>query len=54
MENFTTVLAEEMYRYSEDYNTITIRKGELDELNKIGVGCSGKCLLTFLLTFIVI
>ncbi|CAB3256652.1 unnamed protein product [Arctia plantaginis] len=39
-EHFTTVLAAEMYRYSEDYNTITIRKGELDELNKIGVGCS--------------
>ncbi|XP_035431414.2 uncharacterized protein LOC118263491 [Spodoptera frugiperda] len=39
-EDFTTVLAAEMYRYSEDYNTIVIRKGELDELNSIGVGCS--------------
>lgn len=38
--NFHTVLAEEMYRYSEDYSTITVRKGELDELNKIGVGSS--------------
>ncbi|XP_047022958.1 vesicle-associated membrane protein 7-like [Helicoverpa zea] len=40
MEDFTTVLANEMYRYSEDYSTIVIRKGELDELNSIGVGCS--------------
>ncbi|CAH1635096.1 unnamed protein product [Spodoptera littoralis] len=39
-DDFTTVLAAEMYRYSEDYNTIVIRKGELDELNSIGVGCS--------------
>ncbi|KAH9640643.1 hypothetical protein HF086_000587 [Spodoptera exigua] len=39
-EDFTTVLAAEMYRYSEDYSTIVIRKGELDELNSIGVGCS--------------
>ncbi|XP_021193361.3 vesicle-associated membrane protein 7 [Helicoverpa armigera] len=39
-EDFTTVLANEMYRYSEDYSTIVIRKGELDELNSIGVGCS--------------
>ncbi|CAH0629002.1 unnamed protein product [Chrysodeixis includens] len=38
--DFTSVLAAEMYRYSEDYNTIIIRSGELDELNKIGVGCS--------------
>ncbi|XP_028171903.1 vesicle-associated membrane protein 7-like isoform X1 [Ostrinia furnacalis] len=38
--NFSAVLADEMYRYSEDYSTITIRKGELDELNSIGVGCS--------------
>ncbi|XP_026746690.1 vesicle-associated membrane protein 7-like [Trichoplusia ni] len=38
--DFTSVLAAEMYRYSEDYSTINIRKGELDELNKIGVGCS--------------
>ncbi|XP_072941798.1 vesicle-associated membrane protein 7-like [Epargyreus clarus] len=37
---FEKVLAEEMYRYSEDYNTITIRKGELDELNSIGVDSS--------------
>lgn len=41
-DNFETILAEEMYRYSEDYSTITIRQGELDELNTIGVGSSGK------------
>lgn len=34
-----------MYRYSEDYNTIVIRKGELDELNSIGVRSSGKFLI---------
>ncbi|KAJ8726893.1 hypothetical protein PYW08_015290 [Mythimna loreyi] len=39
-DDFTTTLAAEMYRYSEDYSTIVIRKGELDELNSIGVGCS--------------
>ncbi|CAG9791867.1 unnamed protein product [Diatraea saccharalis] len=37
---FTSILADEMYRYSLDYNTITIRKGEIDELNKIGVDSS--------------
>lgn len=41
-ENFSNVLADEMYRYSEDYSTITIEKGELDQLNKIGVESSGK------------
>ncbi|RVE41994.1 hypothetical protein evm_013355 [Chilo suppressalis] len=39
-EDFTNILAEEMYRYGQDYNTITIRKGEIDELNKIGVDSS--------------
>ncbi|KAM3968013.1 vesicle-associated membrane protein 7 [Aphomia sociella] len=39
-DEFTEILSAEMYRYSEDYNTITIRKGELDELNSIGVGSS--------------
>ncbi|XP_059059974.1 vesicle-associated membrane protein 7-like [Achroia grisella] len=39
-DEFTDILSAEMYRYSEDYNTITIRKGELDELNSIGVGSS--------------
>lgn len=43
-ESFNQVLAKEMHRYSEDYSTITIRKGELDEFNSIGVGCSGKFL----------
>ncbi|XP_049865403.1 vesicle-associated membrane protein 7-like [Pectinophora gossypiella] len=41
---FCQVLSDEMYRYSEDYNTIMIRKGELDELNTIGVGCSDSIL----------
>lgn len=44
-ENFIQVLANEMYRYSEDYSTITIRKGELDELNSIGVDSSGKYII---------
>ncbi|XP_030035950.2 LOW QUALITY PROTEIN: vesicle-associated membrane protein 7 [Manduca sexta] len=39
-DNFVTVLATEMYRYNEDYSTIIIRKGELDELNTIGVDSS--------------
>ncbi|XP_063636370.1 vesicle-associated membrane protein 7-like isoform X2 [Cydia splendana] len=34
------MLADEMYRYSEDHSTIVIRKGELDELNTIGVRSS--------------
>ncbi|XP_041973522.1 vesicle-associated membrane protein 7-like [Aricia agestis] len=38
--NFTRELASEMYRYNEDYSTIVIRKGELDELNTIGVAPS--------------
>ncbi|XP_047545548.1 vesicle-associated membrane protein 7-like [Vanessa atalanta] len=38
--DFTCILAEQMYRYNEDYNTVTIRKGEIDELNTIGVDSS--------------
>ncbi|CAH0717302.1 unnamed protein product, partial [Brenthis ino] len=38
--DFTSALAEQMYRYNEDYSTITIRKGEIDELNTIGVDSS--------------
>ncbi|XP_061706176.1 vesicle-associated membrane protein 7-like isoform X2 [Cydia pomonella] len=34
------MLADEMYRYSEDHNTIVIHKGELDELNTICVRSS--------------
>ncbi|XP_063375296.1 vesicle-associated membrane protein 7-like isoform X2 [Cydia amplana] len=34
------MLADEMYRYSADHSTIVIRKGELDELNTIGVRSS--------------
>lgn len=41
-KNFVKVLAAQMYTYSEDYSTITIRKGELDEVNKIGVESSGE------------
>ncbi|XP_053600511.1 vesicle-associated membrane protein 7-like [Plodia interpunctella] len=39
-DDFADILAAEMYRYSEDYNTITIRQGEIDELNSIGVDSS--------------
>lgn len=39
---FRKVLAAQMYTYSEDYSTINIRKGELDEVNKIGVESSGE------------
>ncbi|XP_026765029.2 vesicle-associated membrane protein 7-like [Galleria mellonella] len=39
-DEFANVLSAEMYRFSEDHNTITIRKGDLDELNSIGVGSS--------------
>ncbi|KAI5641940.1 regulated-SNARE-like domain-containing protein [Phthorimaea operculella] len=38
--SFVAVLADEMYRYNEDYSTIVISKGDLDELNSIGVGDS--------------
>ncbi|KAJ2950744.1 hypothetical protein O0L34_g9005 [Tuta absoluta] len=38
--SFQAVLADEMYRYNEDYSTIVISKGDLDELNSIGVGDS--------------
>ncbi|XP_060800679.1 vesicle-associated membrane protein 7-like, partial [Amyelois transitella] len=38
--DFADVLATEMHRYSEDYNTIEIRHGEIDELNSIGVDSS--------------
>ncbi|CAK1551680.1 unnamed protein product [Leptosia nina] len=38
------ILAHEMYRYNEDYGTIVIRSGELEELNSIGVE-SSECIL---------
>lgn len=40
--DFTRVLAEQMYRYNEDYSTIVITRGELEELNTIGVDSSGE------------
>ncbi|XP_028028553.1 vesicle-associated membrane protein 7-like [Bombyx mandarina] len=40
VKNFEHILAEEMYRYNEDYSTIVIRNGELDELNRISVESS--------------
>ncbi|XP_045492401.1 vesicle-associated membrane protein 7-like [Colias croceus] len=38
--DFRQTLAQEMYRYNEDYSTIVIRSGELEELNSIGVDSS--------------
>ncbi|XP_023952229.2 vesicle-associated membrane protein 7-like [Bicyclus anynana] len=42
--NFTSTLAEQMYCYNEDTSKITIRNGELDEVNKIGVDSSDSIL----------
>ena len=39
--DFSSTLAEQMYRYNEDCSTIIITKGEIDELNTIGVDSSG-------------
>ncbi|XP_050677105.1 vesicle-associated membrane protein 7-like [Leptidea sinapis] len=38
--NFADVMAEEMFRYNEDYSTIVVRNGELDEVNTIAVDSS--------------
>ncbi|KPJ20389.1 Vesicle-associated membrane protein 7 [Papilio machaon] len=39
-DDYSNVLAAEMFRYSQDYNNIIIQDGALDEINNIEVECS--------------
>ncbi|CAH4033556.1 unnamed protein product [Pieris brassicae] len=39
-QNKRKILAKQMYRYNENYGSIVIRSGELEEINSIGVDSS--------------
>ncbi|CAF4955202.1 unnamed protein product [Pieris macdunnoughi] len=39
-QNERNILAKQMYRYNEDYGSVVIRSGELEEINSIGVESS--------------